>query len=343
MFTKKSLVLLVTLLSISVLGVALFSPSESLRIKKLFEEQSYNSISGREGQDGPVLVVKIDDTRMAHPQIGVEYADVVYIEQVEGGLTRLAAIYSSVIPREIGPIRSARISDLELIAQYGKVGFAYSGAQSKLGPEIESANLFDLGAQSMSSTIYTTDSLRTPPYAMVLRADLLMEYALQRGYEFSISKGMGWNFSDETELGLPIDSAKIEWPASSYEARWSEKRKVWELNHNGSSNVSSTGSILTADTFVIQIVSITDSIYKDKVGGITPFSATVGTGRGFILRDGKYIEGTWTRLSEESGTTWRTRSGEEIPFSRGKLWVALTDKEPTFTLHSEDAGDSRTK
>ena len=343
MLTKKSLVLLVTLLSISVLGVALFSPNEGLEIKKLFEEQSYNSISGREGQDGPVLVVKIDDTRMAHPQIGVEYADVVYIKQVEGGLTRLAAIYSSLIPREIGPIRSARVSDLELIAQYGKVGFAYSGAQSKLRPEIESANLFDLGAQSMSSTIYTTDSSRTPPYAMVLRADLLMEYALQRGHEFSISKNMGWNFSDETGLGSPIKSAKIEWPASSYEAHWSQSDKVWKLQHNGVSNVSSTGSVLTADTFVIQIVSITDSIYKDKVGGITPFSATVGTGRGYILRDGKYIGGIWTRLSAESGTTWKTRSGEEIPFSRGKLWVALTDKEPIFTPQFEDAGDSRTK
>lgn len=343
MLAKKSLVSLTALLSTAVLGVALFSPREGLSIQKLLEEKSYNSISGREGKDGPVLVVKIDDTRMAHPQIGVEFADVVYIEQVEGGLTRLAAVYSSYIPREIGPVRSARISDLELIAQYGKVGFAYSGAQSKLRPEIESGNLFDLGAQSMSSTIYTTDSTRTPPYAMVLRADLLLEYASQRGYEFSISKNMGWNFSEETELGLPITSAKIGWPASSYEAQWSQSDRVWKLNHNGNSNVSSTGSVLTADTFVIQIVSITDSIYKDKVGGITPFSATVGTGRGYILRDGKFIEGIWTRLSAESGTTWRTSAGEEIPFSRGKLWVALTDKEPIFTPHFEDARDSRTK
>jgi hypothetical protein len=58
------------------------------------EATERNVLSGREGSNGPVLAVKIDDTNAAHPQIGLEDADVVYIEQVEGGLTRLAAIFS---------------------------------------------------------------------------------------------------------------------------------------------------------------------------------------------------------------------------------------------------------
>ena len=67
------------------------------------------------------MVVKIDDTRQAHPQIGLENADIIYIEQVEAGLTRLLAIYSSKIPNDIGPIRSLRIGDIDLLAQYGRV------------------------------------------------------------------------------------------------------------------------------------------------------------------------------------------------------------------------------
>lgn len=74
-------------------------------------------------------MVKIDDTPPAHPQAGLEDADVVYIEQVEGGLTRLAAVFSSNIPTVIGPVRSARISDIEILKQFGRVAFAYSGAQ----------------------------------------------------------------------------------------------------------------------------------------------------------------------------------------------------------------------
>lgn len=337
MFFKRAATLFVAGISLVIVVTALLAPNSGKLLSNVFNEEVRNSLSGRVGPDGPILVVKIDDTKMAHPQIGIEHADIVYIEQVEGGLTRLASVFSSRIPIEIGPVRSARVSDIELLSQFGKVGFAYSGAQQKFRPEISGANLFDLGAQSMSSTIYTTDPERTQPYAMVLRADLLMQYAKDRGFEFAKSKNAGWNFSDETELGTAISSAKVSWPASSYELYWSPKKRVWELSHGGAPNLSSTGARLTADTFVIQLVSITDSIYRDKVGGVTPFSATIGSGKGFILRDGKYIEGNWSRPTESAGTRWTTNSGEEIPFARGAIWIALTDKAPRFTPVPADA------
>lgn len=343
MFFKRSAALVIAGASLAIVAAALVGPNSGSLLSSVFEEEVRNSLSGRVGTDGPILVVKIDDTKMAHPQIGIEYADIVYIEQVEGGLTRLAAVFSSEIPREIGPVRSARVSDMELLSQFGKVGFAYSGAQQKLRPEISTANLFDLGAQRMSSTIYTTDPQRIQPYAMVLRADLLMEYAQGKGLEFAQSKSAGWIFSDETELGTAISSAKVSWPASNYEVFWSTEKEVWELSHGGVPNLSSTGARLTADTFVIQLVSITDSIYKDKVGGVTPFSATVGSGKGFILRDGKYIEGNWSRPTESAGTRWTTNTGDEIPFAHGGLWIALTDKAPSFTLIPADASRTETK
>ena len=113
-----------------------------------------NVLSGREGINGPVLAVKIDDTSAAHPQIGLEDADVVYIEQVEGGLTRLAAIFSSVIPERVGPIRSARISDIDILSQYGRVAFAYSGAQRKLLSVIDAANLQNLVSTQLIPIVF---------------------------------------------------------------------------------------------------------------------------------------------------------------------------------------------
>jgi hypothetical protein len=95
---------------------ALFRPDSFTSVKIPFvKSEPMNSLSGLPGGDGPILVVKLDDTRSAHPQIGIEEADIVYIEQVEGGLTRLAAVFSSKIPQRIGPVRSARISDIELL------------------------------------------------------------------------------------------------------------------------------------------------------------------------------------------------------------------------------------
>ena len=133
MFSKRRAAKVTALVISAVALIAVTRPDSLPTIKIPFvKSEPRNSLSGRIGGDGPILAVKIDDTRSSHPQIGVEDADIVYIEQVEGGLTRLAAIFSSKIPQRIGPIRSARISDIELLAQFGRVGFADHDAASRL-------------------------------------------------------------------------------------------------------------------------------------------------------------------------------------------------------------------
>ena len=307
------------------------------------EAAERNVLSGREGSNGLVLAVKIDDTNAAHPQIGLEDADVVYIEQVEGGVTRLAAIFSSVIPERIGPIRSARISDIDILAQYGRVAFAFSGAQKKLLPVIDAANLQNLGAQAQPPSIYTTDPNRVPPFAMVLRADLLMAKVVEKNYQITTAHNVGWSFGDAPQGGKPTESVIMHWPAARYSAAWSESQSRWLLSHNSESDVSESGIVLGPTTLVIQMVSITDSEYRDKVGGITPFSQTVGNGRGFILRDGKTFNALWSRASEGVGTTWTSSDGKEIKFAPGQIWVALTDKEPDFTYLTASAKATKTK
>ena len=302
-----------------------------------------NILSGREGSNGPVLVVKIDDTNAAHPQIGLEDADVVYIEQVEGGLTRLAAVFSSVIPMRIGPVRSARISDIEIMSQFGRVAFAYSGAQKKLLPVIAAANVANLGAQAQSPTIYTTDPARNAPYSMVLRADLLMQKIIDKGYVVDTAKSVGWKFGEVDSQGVAISQVVMHWPAATYSATWSEAEKRWLLSHNNEPDLSETGKRLGPTTLVIQMVSITASVYGDKFGGVTPFSNTVGTGTGYILRDGKSYTATWSRPSNLDGTTWSALDGSELTFAPGQVWVALTDVEPDFTLIPASASASPTK
>ena len=307
------------------------------------EAAERNVLSGREGSNGRVLAVKIDDTNAAHPQIGLEDADVVYIEQVEGGLTRLAAIFSSVIPERVGPVRSARISDIDILAQYGRVAFAYSGAQKKLLPVIDAANLQNLGAQAQPPSIYTSDPNRSAPVAMVLRADLLMAKVVEKNYQIGIAKSVGWSFGDAPKGGKPTQSVIMHWPAAKYGAEWSESQSRWLLSHNSKSDLAESGIVLGPTTLVIQMVSITDSEYRDKVGGITPFSQTIGNGRGFILRDGKSFEALWSRASEGEGTTWTLTDGSEIKFAPGQIWVALTGQEPDFTYLTASAKATKTK
>lgn len=335
MFFKKLTLSAIGAVSIAVVALSLFSPDLFNRLgeveKVLKDPEPINSLSGRIGSDGPILVVKIDDTRAAHPQAGLEDADVIYIEQVEGGLTRLAAVFSSKIPAVIGPVRSARISDIEIMEQFGRVAFAYSGAQKKLLPVIAAANVENLGAQRQSREIYSNDPLRNAPTAMMLQAQTLMQKVEEEQLPVAISKNAGWNFSESFDTGTAIASARVSWPASTYDAVWSATEKRWLLSHSEIPNLAASGLHLGPTTFVIQIVSITPSEYGDKFGGVTPFTATVGSGRGYILRDGKYITAIWNRPTPEAGTTWGTTSGVEIPFAPGQIWIALTDKEPIFT------------
>lgn len=328
MFSKRFLITMVAV-SIMLTGCS--------TVTNIFADKKPTSVlSGREGVDGQLLAVKIDDTNMAHPQIGLEDADVVYIEQVEGGLTRLAAIFSTVIPSRIGPVRSARISDIDILSQYGRVAFAYSGAQRKLLPVIQSANLEDLGAQHESSKIYTTDPTRVQPYAMVLRADLLMQKISEEKLSVDTAKNVGFVFGNLPEGGSPIQKVVMNWPAATYSAQWSTEESRWLLSHNNKLNLADSGVVLGPTTLVIQIVEISPSGYGDKFGGVTPLSKTVGSGRAYILRDGQMFAATWNRAFPDSGTTFNLPDGATMNFAPGQVWVALTDREPEFTSRSTD-------
>lgn len=328
MFSKKIASIFLALISLGLVLVGfLYSDSTQIQLPFL-GSSSLHSLTGLDGVDAPVVAVKIDDTTFSHPQVGLKEADVVYIEQVEGGLSRLVAIYSSQLPQTVGPVRSARISDIELLAQYGKIGFAFSGAQRLMVPVIDSANLINLGATRYGTKFYANDPARVAPYAMMLKLPSLLDESKLRGAILDESHNMGWNFGDAPSGLMPFSSIRVTWPASSYEIKWSDVENRTLLTHTGNPDVDSDGYQLGPKTFVIQIVSITDSIYHDKVGGVTPFSATVGSGSCYIIRSGGYIPCLWNRASAESGTTFTTLAGEEILFDRGQIWFALTSKEP---------------
>ena len=323
MFSKRFLVLIL-LSSLALAGCAAVSDL-------LPEKKATSVLSGREGIDGQVLAVKIDDTNAAHPQIGLEDAEIVYIEQVEGGLTRLAAIFSTVIPQRVGPVRSARISDIDILSQFGRVAFAYSGAQRKLLPVIAAANLQDLGAQRQSPTIYTTDPNRNQPYAMVLRADLLMQKISDNDLQVDFAKSVGFVFGELQEGGTPTQKVDVTWPAATYSAEWSDTESRWLLSHNNNLNLAESGFVLGPTTFVIQMVKISPSEYGDKFGGVTPLSETIGTGKAYVLRNGERFVTTWSRPTANSGTTYSFSDGTVMNFDPGQVWVALTDREPEFT------------
>lgn len=303
----------------------------SMPFSKSEPEPERNILTGEVGSNGKVFAVKFDDTTYAHPQDGVEAADVVVITQVEAGLTRLMGIYSSNYPDQLGPIRSARISDIDILAQFGRVGFLYSGAQSKLRPVLSSANLVNLSAERNPPTIYFNDPERVAPYAMMVRLPLLIEKA----DEVEIVKSVGWKHGELTESALPVASAKMIWPNASYELFWNETNSTFDLNFDGRPNLAKSGQRLGSNMLVVQVVKIAPSEYGDKFGGVTPKSEVVGEGDAFLFRDGTVTKVRWSRPSASEPTSWLLEDGSEAEFARGQVWIFLTDKDPEIIYRKE--------
>ena len=322
---------LILFISLAVIILSLAGNTDLPKLP-LVKEPAKNFFTGLAGENKQILVVKIDDTNAAHPQIGVESADVVYVEQVEGGLTRLAAIYTSKLPPLIGPIRSARISDIELLAQFGRVGFAYSGAQSKMRPVIAAANLENLSAERNPPSIYGKDPDRPGPVDMILKPDLLLERAnANPKIRIETATASVFPFGDAPKGETNTAVAKVKWPSAKYELRWDSTNEKWLIYFNEKPNMAANGEHLYADTAIIQIVSITPSIYGDKFGEITPFSKTIGSGKAVMLRDGFSYQIRWQRNLESDVTTWMSEDGGVANFKPGRTWIFLTDKAPVLT------------
>ena len=313
-------------LSLTLLSLFL-SSCASLPFAEEKIEIERNLYTNLPGSSGKVFAVKFDDTSAAHPQDGVESADIVYITEVEAGFTRLMGIYSSNYPEVLGPIRSARISDLSILGEYGKVGYLYSGAQSKMRPVISAANLVNLSAERNPPSIYFNDPARRSPYSMMVRPNLLLEKA----GDVELAKEPGWQHGARAEDAKKIISAEIEWANASYEAAWSVEEKRFLLKHNGKANIASSGIQLGSPMMVIQMVKISPSEYGDKFGGVTPKSEVIGSGHGYLLRNQRVVKALWNRASLSEPTTWSLEDGSPAYFARGQIWFFLTNNEPKFT------------
>ena len=175
---------------------------------------------------GPVLAVKIDNIVYARPQTGLQSADLVYVIPVEGGLTRFMAVYSSHIPPVVGPVRSARQSDLDILRQFGRPAFAWSGATPHLVPFIERAPVVDLYALQVGG--YYRSQSRVAPYNLYANTKQLMAEA--KGA--SKARDIGFRFGPVPASAVAARvkgtaSYSVKYPAASYTFRWSAKDKRW--------------------------------------------------------------------------------------------------------------------
>ncbi|GAA3772414.1 DUF3048 domain-containing protein [Streptomyces phyllanthi] len=268
---------------------------------------------------GSVLAVKIDNTSAARPQTGLDAADVVYAEQVEGGLSRLMAVYATELPEAVGPVRSARESDLELLRQFDEPTLAFSGAQSKLLPLIDEAPLH-AETPADAPGAYFRSSDKAAPYNLYLRPGRLIDSP-----PGADALTTGFRYGEAPDGGAPEDSRTVRYPSARFTFTWSDSRQSWLVAMDGTPTVTTDGTRVAAPTVVVQHVDIRPSQFKDFLGNNTPYTETVGSGKAEVLRDGRVFEVNWEREEATDGTEFTTGDGEPVNFAEGQVWVVYTE------------------
>jgi len=278
--------------------------------------------------DRPALLAKIDNTGKGRPQAGINQADLVYEEQIEGGFTRLAVVFHSNAPSVIGPVRSGRSTDIGLLGSLNGPIFVWSGANKVHGALLRRKNIVDLGAATRSE--YTRAKDRPGTYDLMTDAEKMQSIAEK------IGKGgtPPAHFEYRSDLiGLPDSAAPaksftVDFPSVTVSWEWDQAASAWLRTQGGTPHVDADGvQVAAANVIVAEIDQISTGAI-DVAGSTVWEEQFLGTGRAWIFTDGQVVEVTWTKPSINSVATWTTADGVPVAITPGITWVELAPGPP---------------
>jgi hypothetical protein len=226
-------------------------------------------------------------------------------------------VYATKLPKAVGPVRSARESDLELLRQFERPTLAFSGAQGKLMPLINRAPLDALTPEKVADA-YFRGTDRPSPHNLYLRPGKLL--AAAPGAEALTT---GFHYGPAPAGGERATSRTVRYPAARFTFTWSAERDRWLVSMDGTPTVTTDGKRVAPATVVVQHVKVRKSAFRDFLGNNTPYTETVGSGTAEVLRDGRSYDVDWKRASAADGTDFTTADGTPVNFAEGQVWVVF--------------------
>jgi hypothetical protein len=280
-------------------------------------------------QDSParsVFAVKVENTDEAYPLAGLHEADVVYEEPVEGGITRFVVLYQCDGSPRVGPVRSARTTDVKILVQYADAPLlAYSGAAQQVTEAVDAAGIVSF-TETSANDAFARDDARSAPHNLYVSVRAL--YRAARATDAPGGRPAEVLTFDE-EVPTPskrIGAATVTFSTATV-ADWVWSGGRWVRHLDGEPMVLEDGKSITADSVVVQEVVVTESNIKDASGAASPEVEVTGSGRAWVLRDGRRIAGRWERPSLEDVTSFVTKGGEEIALAPGRTFIQLIPTE----------------
>ena len=271
--------------------------------------------------DRPALIVKVDSTPKAFVlQQGIDKADVVVVEQVEGGMTRFAVVFQSK-DATVGPVRSARTSDLAIAPNFGRPLFSCSGGNTRVMSQVaRSASLVDLCINTAGmSSVFERNK----------HGSSLYRYFLPTAEVYGVGSGEGAapdSLFDFREAATPIEGetvlgARITYKGVRVSYDWNGTG--WARGQDGRAHFMAGGGARIAPANVVVVATpYKFSGYRDVTGAPSPEAVLVGTGSAWFLSGGKAVQGTWTR-SSGGRFEFTDAVGNPVGLTPGQTWLEL--------------------
>jgi hypothetical protein len=301
------------------------SPSPILRICPLTGVQAH----GGAVPNRPALAVKVENLPAARPQTGLSFADVIYEEPVEAGITRFIVVYQCEDASRIEPIRSGRLTDPPVLVQFGKPVFGYAGGVPAVIKAVRAAGLTDVNFNN-APRAYHRDSARVAPHNLYSSSRELYAAAKRTGGipqpVFTYSPDVPVTASAASSVHVPFSqNSDVYW-------RWSGSRSAWMRSYGTVPATYSDGRQMASPNVVIQMVRIRMTDITDVNGVRSPEVISTGSGTCFVLRDGKMIKGRWSRPTTSDVTVFKDAQSNVIPLTPGKTWVELVPNTVHVTV-----------
>ena len=272
----------------------------------------------------PALTIKIENTPDAMPQWGVTKADVVYEEIVNGGITRLAAVFNSSGPAQIGPVRSVRPTDTQIVYSLGGI-FAFSGGAQYAINSISTAPVKLINESSAGSAMFR-DPNRQAPHNLFAVGESLFAAG---GTPTPPSPLFSYRGPGDLVKGAKATSFVVGFPSIfSVTWSWNTSTKSWDRTIFGNAAITGSGERESPKNVIVMYVN-----YVNGIGTMNSYGDLQGSGTAQIFIGSKVVQGTWSRGSAMSDPViYKSLSGKVIKMTPGQSWVELLNTGGKVTV-----------
>ena len=265
------------------------------------------------------------------PQAGLNDADIIFEHWTEGSVTRFTALFYDTVPTNVGPVRSARLIDLELPAMYDAM-LAFSGASVGVNQRLNASDFSNRLLRASEPGFYRTGDTTKPfEHTLYIRLAELWQAVANDGLNSPPQFGSFNAFSEEPPAGgSPAGTINIDYKTEKIEWVWDagigKYRRWMDFEEHVDANTEeqvTAANVIFLTPYHVNDANICEQINNGVCAALSIEIQLWGSGPAVVFRDGQQFDVTWHRDGRNDQLTFTDTAGNPFPLQIGNSWVQL--------------------